>query len=849
MTLTQLAPPYPIFTDKSGSPLDNGYLYFGTANLNPETNPITVYYDRGLTQPAAQPLRTSNGYVMRNGSPALIYANSQFSVTVRDKKKALVIYSPVGYGISPSSTSMLLDNAAKNVTELLANTSFSYNTAISGSIQVATGDILRTLADGFAYEVAASAAINQHVTTAGGVKLYVQPSLGGYDPRAFGAKGDGVTDDSGAIEKAVNAALVGDRGVWLSPGSYVVGTGKSFSYAGDLKIAGNGDAEFILTGGAPVALSFSATTAATTTLAVDAVLGATSITVASATGIVVGQIIQFSTNTPVDTSFSYLKQSVLVVSGISGTTVFLSEPLNFGFTVAESTALTFSNKASLQMQGVKVRQTADKRFDISGLQDCQIIACEFEAYADLLGDVLFISRCHKVYGKNLRLINGRYTINASNGSRDLVFEDIYTINNRHPIDCNTWTFRTIIRRMISFNTQGSIQSHPCFEVHFEDCVDYSRETAQGGIGLRCIGGSVKQSKAFSRTTTRVADAQGPILNAAYRNIGQLYDRLYEDVEAPNAILSYRDGRALVVRRCKAGGLAVDGTGDRLASVSTDDETTMTDAMSLRRITVKQPKSPVWVTPFESFASINTIADITGITQANPAVVTTGAAHGFSNGDLVRIAGVIGMTQVNTRTFIIANVAATTFELAGEDSTGYTAYTSGGKATKGRLALTIDPTLAPGLGWSPTFNVRAVIRNDVAQLNPATAITIPAKVRNVFNIQEANYRQAIITLKAVSSTDGALVQRYQAVFFTGSVSSSTLSAVDAVVPAISTLTMALSNLRHHYFTQVTNEGGSAANDADIGQYYYSFDVVVTANNINDRIQYVEVEIEEVRMNAS
>jgi hypothetical protein len=100
MTLTILAPPYPIFTDKSGSPLDNGYLYFGTVNLNPETNPIAVYYDSSLTQPAAQPLRTSNGYVMRNGSPAIIYANSQFSVTVRDKKRTLVIYSPVGYGLS-----------------------------------------------------------------------------------------------------------------------------------------------------------------------------------------------------------------------------------------------------------------------------------------------------------------------------------------------------------------------------------------------------------------------------------------------------------------------------------------------------------------------------------------------------------------------------------------------------------------------------------------------------------------------------------------------------------------------------------------------------------------------------
>jgi hypothetical protein len=39
---------------------------------------------------------------MRNGSPALIYTNSQFSVTVRNKSNALVIYSPVGFGIIPA---------------------------------------------------------------------------------------------------------------------------------------------------------------------------------------------------------------------------------------------------------------------------------------------------------------------------------------------------------------------------------------------------------------------------------------------------------------------------------------------------------------------------------------------------------------------------------------------------------------------------------------------------------------------------------------------------------------------------------------------------------------------------
>lgn len=69
-------------------------------------------------------------------------------------------------------------------------------------------------------------------------------------------------------------------------------------------------------------------------------------------------------------------------------------------------------------------------------------------------------------------------------------------------------------------------------------------------------------------------------------------------------------------------------------------------------------------------------NITAITAANPPVVTCGT-HGISNGDLIRIAGVVGMTQVNDRAFIAANVSGTTLELKGVDGTGYTAYSSAG----------------------------------------------------------------------------------------------------------------------------------------------------------------------------
>lgn len=71
--------------------------------------------------------------------------------------------------------------------------------------------------------------------------------------------------------------------------------------------------------------------------------------------------------------------------------------------------------------------------------------------------------------------------------------------------------------------------------------------------------------------------------------------------------------------------------------------------------------------------------ISSITQANPAVVTTAVAHTFSNGDTVYLSDVVGMIEVSNRKFTVANKTSTTFELQGENSTGYTAFTSGDAA--------------------------------------------------------------------------------------------------------------------------------------------------------------------------
>lgn len=75
--------------------------------------------------------------------------------------------------------------------------------------------------------------------------------------------------------------------------------------------------------------------------------------------------------------------------------------------------------------------------------------------------------------------------------------------------------------------------------------------------------------------------------------------------------------------------------------------------------------------------------ITGITKANPAVVS--ATNTLSDGDVIKINGVAGMTEVNGGVFVVDNATGGNFELFEVDSTAYGTYTSGGYIDEGAFS--------------------------------------------------------------------------------------------------------------------------------------------------------------------
>jgi hypothetical protein len=86
------AQPYPQYFDLDGSPLDGGAIYYGTANADPESSPLTVYWDAAGTTPAAQPIPTLNGFPVRAGTPAAVYVSGDYSLRTRNRLGETVLY-------------------------------------------------------------------------------------------------------------------------------------------------------------------------------------------------------------------------------------------------------------------------------------------------------------------------------------------------------------------------------------------------------------------------------------------------------------------------------------------------------------------------------------------------------------------------------------------------------------------------------------------------------------------------------------------------------------------------------------------------------------------------------------
>lgn len=196
MSALSIQVPFPVFQDRDGQPLDNGYVWLGTSSLNPQTNPVVAYYDSALTIVATQPLRTLNGFISRAGSPAQVYVDAvNFSILVQDSKGTTVFSVPEGTGISPNASGVVYDPAG------------------TGAVATTVQQQLRN----------------------------IQSWCVNVKDAPFYAVGDGVIDDTAAIQAAVDTG----KPVYVPTGAYLVDPRVGLVLNNGTKIYGDGKANTI----------------------------------------------------------------------------------------------------------------------------------------------------------------------------------------------------------------------------------------------------------------------------------------------------------------------------------------------------------------------------------------------------------------------------------------------------------------------------------------------------------------------------------------------------------------------------------------------------------------------------
>lgn len=141
MSALSIMQPYPVFTDADGQPLENGYVWVGQANLDPQVNPIAVYLDNALTIPAAQPIRTIKGYLSNSGTPAQIFAaESSYSIRIQNKNGQIIASTAnaTGYAIGtvvPSGQTVTL-NVPAGFADVQAAFDYMKGWVILGAVEV-----------------------------------------------------------------------------------------------------------------------------------------------------------------------------------------------------------------------------------------------------------------------------------------------------------------------------------------------------------------------------------------------------------------------------------------------------------------------------------------------------------------------------------------------------------------------------------------------------------------------------------------------------------------------------------------------------------------------------------------
>ena len=350
--------------DSNGTPLSGGLIYTYDAGTS---TPLTTYTSSLGTVANSNPIvLNSSG---RTTSEIWLIEGNDYKFILRNSSGVLIgTYDNIPGINDPSATNAAIATAVAGVYSNFANTA-----------DVAKGDALV----GFKQS-------NSSGVLTGAIGSTVHKKLQEFvSVKDFGAKGDGVTDDTVAIQAAIDAASAIDFGD--ESNTYLISATLNLD-AGNKWIHGTGatiDATGIVTGVDKIAMKAQGALSNTTTpLTANALATSYSVSVTSAAGFAVGDWVLIGsdgTYTFYD-SISYFIEvgEFLRIRSISGTTIYFSTPItSASYLTADNAFITKVNFCeNITVQGItfKAPATAGARhfgLSLQYVNGIDVTQCQF----------------------------------------------------------------------------------------------------------------------------------------------------------------------------------------------------------------------------------------------------------------------------------------------------------------------------------------------------------------------------------------------------------------------------------------------------------------------------------------
>lgn len=330
---------------------------------------------------------------------------------------------------------------------------------------------------------------------------------------AYGATGNGTTDDTANIQAAITAqAAAGGGDVLFPPGSYLV---SQITVPSDVRLIGQGGAELISknTSGTPLVSLEGSVSATSATLTANGTLGATSVSIADSTAFAVDDYVLVRDDTYFNTiDTAGRNQQILRIKSKAATTLTFYTPLNSTFETAQSAqVVVISPVLNSRVEGLYF--TIPDGFKGGAVYaslaiDCEVVDCHGRGCREW--PTFRLDTClHSGFRRSSARdaydptdsAGGAYGFIVNEGSFDCFVEGCLSTNVREDLFSNNTRSSRYLGNVVRGNRHGS-------NTHGSFCVDI---LFQGNLIDACVFDGVTVSSASAKAYDKNISIVGNVI--------------------------------------------------------------------------------------------------------------------------------------------------------------------------------------------------------------------------------------------------------------------------------------------------------------------------------------------------